>query len=37
MSELKVGMDIELFYDKAVSTKNGIFQPIKRIGIVEKK
>lgn len=34
-SELKVGMDIEIFYDKAISTKKGTFQPVKRIEVLK--
>jgi len=33
---LKVGMEVEIYYDKAVSTKNGVYQPIKRIEVVSK-
>lgn len=29
--ELDIGMEIEILYDKAVTTKRGTFQPIKRI------
>lgn len=32
----KPGMEIEVLYDKAVSTKNGVYQPIKRIEIIGK-
>lgn len=35
-SALKVGMCIEIAYDKAISTKNGIYQPIKRIDVISK-
>lgn len=35
-SGLKVGMSIEVLYDKAIQSKNGIFQPIKRIDIISK-
>ena len=34
-SALKVGMDIEILYDKAITTAKGTFQPIKRIEIVK--
>lgn len=30
-SQLNVGMQIEVLYDRAVQTKNGIYQPIKKI------
>lgn len=30
-SDLKPGMDIEILYDKAISTKNGFYQPVKKI------
>ena len=30
-STLKPGMDIDIFYDKAISTKNGFYQPVKKI------
>lgn len=33
---LKVGMEIEVLYDKAVNTKNGVYQPIKRIEVISK-
>jgi hypothetical protein len=33
---LKVGMEIEILYDKAVQSKTGFFQPIKRIDILSK-
>lgn len=36
VSALKVGMNIEILYDKAISTKNGVFQPIKRIDVISK-
>ncbi|MBS5984462.1 MAG: hypothetical protein KIC67_17950 [Clostridium butyricum] len=35
-SALKVGMDIEILYDKAITTKRGTFQPIKKIEVVSK-
>lgn len=35
-SSLKVGMTIEVLYDKAVQTKTGVFQPVKRIDILNK-
>lgn len=34
---LKVGMQVEIIYDKAISTKNGIYQPIKRIEVLSKQ
>lgn len=33
-SKLELGMEIDIFYDKAVSTRNGTYQPIKRIDIL---
>ena len=30
-SLLKVGMQVEVLYDKAISTKKGLFQPVKKI------
>lgn len=35
VSNLKVGMNIEIAYDKAISTKRGIYQQIKKIDIVK--
>ncbi len=35
-SALKVGMDIDILYDKAITTAKGTFQPIKRIDVVSK-
>lgn len=35
-TNLKVGMEIEVLYDKAVSTAKGIYQPIKRIVVLSK-
>ena len=35
-SSLKVGMSIEIIYEKAIQTRNGIFQPIKRVDVVAK-
>lgn len=32
---LKPGMDIEVLYDRAVTTKNGTFQPVKRVVVIE--
>lgn len=34
-SSLKVGMDIEIFYEKAITTKKGTFQPIKKIEVIK--
>ena len=36
VSALKVGMNIEILYDKAISTKKGVFQSVKRIDMVAK-
>lgn len=33
-SNLEIGMDIEIYYDKAVNTKNGTYQPIKKIEVM---
>lgn len=33
-SAIKVGMEIEIYYDKAISTSKGTFQPIKRIEVI---
>ena len=33
---LKPGMEVEIYYDKAVTTKTGFFQPVKRIEIVKQ-
>lgn len=33
-SALKVGMEIEIYYDKAITTAKGTFQPIKRIEVI---
>jgi hypothetical protein len=35
-SALKIGMDIDIVYDKAITTARGTFQPIKRIEVVSK-
>ncbi|HBJ2623000.1 TPA: hypothetical protein LA827_002780 [Clostridium botulinum] len=34
-SALKVGMEIEVMYEKAITTKRGTFQPVKRIDILK--
>lgn len=34
-SALKIGMDIDILYDKAITTTKGTFQPIKRIDIIK--
>lgn len=34
-SALKVGMDIDILYDKAITTAKGTFQPIKRIDVIK--
>ena len=33
---IKPGMEVEIYYDKAVPTKTGFFQPVKRIEIVKQ-
>lgn len=35
-SALKVGMEIDVLYDKAITTGRGTFQPVKRIEILSK-
>ena len=35
-SAIKVGSEIEIYYDKAIQTKNGSFQPIKMIEVLSK-
>lgn len=30
-SQLRVGMEIEIFYDRAITTGRGTFQPVKKI------
>lgn len=35
-SELRVGMVIDILYDKAITTNRGTFQPIKRIEIISE-
>lgn len=35
-SNLKPGMEIEIIYDKAIKTAKGMFQPIRRIDIINK-
>lgn len=34
VSKIKVGMDVEIIYDKAITTSKGTFSPIKRVGIL---
>lgn len=34
-SALKIGQEIEVLYDKAITTARGTFQPIKRIDLIE--
>lgn len=34
-SGLKVGMNVDISYDKAVTTSHGTFSPIKRIDIIK--
>lgn len=36
-SNLKVGMEISIYYDKAIVTPKGTFQPVKKIEILEKE
>lgn len=36
-SSIKVGMDIDVNYDKAVKTATGIYQPVKNIVILNAK
>ena len=34
--DIKIGSEIDISYGKAVSTKNGIYQPIKDISIINQ-
>ncbi len=34
VTNLKVGMQIDVLYDRAISTRNGTYQPIKRIDVL---
>ena len=34
-SALRVGQEIEVLYEKAITTAKGTFQPIKRIEVIE--
>ncbi|MBQ3160803.1 MAG: hypothetical protein IJC04_01600 [Oscillospiraceae bacterium] len=34
VSNLRPGMSIEVSYDKAISTRNGVYRPIKRIDVL---
>ena len=34
-SKLKVGDEIEVYFDKAVTTKTGTFQPVKKIEVIQ--
>ena len=36
-STLKVGMEIDISYEKAIKTANGVYQPIKQIKILNAK
>lgn len=36
-SGIKVGSEIEIYYGKAITTKNGTFQTIKQIDIISSK
>lgn len=36
-SNLKPGVEIEVYYDRAVSTSKGTFQSVKKIEIITKK
>lgn len=33
-SQLEIGMEIELLFGRAIPTKSGVFQPVKKIVIV---
>lgn len=37
ISNLKVGMEIEVLYGKAISGRNGTYQPVARIDILGNK
>lgn len=34
-SGIKVGSEIEIYYEKAINSKNGLYQPIKQIEILK--
>ena len=34
-SKLKVGDEIEVYFEKAVTTKTGTFQPVKKIEVTQ--
>lgn len=34
-SDLKIGMEIEVLYEKAIMTTKGTYQPIKRIDVLK--
>lgn len=36
-SSLAIGTEIDISYDKAIKTQNGIFQPIKQIRVIKKQ
>lgn len=36
-SALKIGMEVDISYDKAIKTASGIFQPIKQIKVLSAK
>lgn len=33
-STLKPGMEIDIFFDRAISTRSGSYQPVKRIDVI---
>lgn len=35
VSNIEVGSIIDVFYDKAVQTKNGLYQPVKSIKVLD--
>lgn len=35
VSNIKIGVTVDISYDRAITTKNGVFQPIKRIDVVK--
>lgn len=36
VSHLKLGMEIDIFYDKAFETKSGTYSPVKLIQVINK-
>ena len=36
-TSLKIGMEIDISYEKAMKTANGIYQPVKKIVVLNAK